>query len=174
MKKLLLSILKIYRRIRSRFWSKIFKIQCVKTGSHVGISCFCRISHDAKVEVGDYFHSNGLRISGEGNLLIGRYFHSGSNCNIMLGSHDFDHGEAIPYGTKYTSKDVKIGDFVWMGTNSTICGNVTIGTGAIIAMEAVVVKDVPDYAIVGGNPAKIIKYRDIDHFNKLLSEGKFH
>lgn len=92
----------------------------------------------------------------------------------MLGSHDYDYGEKIPYGKKNTSKNVKIGDFVWMGTNSTICGNVTIGTGAIIAMEAVVVNNVPDYAIVGGNPAKIIKYRNIDHFNKLLEEEKFN
>ncbi len=92
----------------------------------------------------------------------------------MLGSHDYDHGEAIPYGKKYDMKSVKIGDFVWLGTDVTICGNVQIGTGAIIAMGAVVVKDVPAYAIVGGNPAKIIKYRDIDHFNKLLKGGEFN
>lgn len=73
----------------------------------------------------------------------------------MLGSHDYDNGEAIPYGTKYSRKNVEIGDFAWFGTNVTVYGNVKIGTGAILAMGAVVVKDVPDYAIVGGNPAKL-------------------
>jgi acetyltransferase-like isoleucine patch superfamily enzyme len=51
---------------------------------------------------------------------------------------------------------------------------VHIGEGAIVAIGSVVVKDVPPYAIVGGNPAKVIKYRDIDHFNKLKKEKKFH
>lgn len=91
----------------------------------------------------------------------------------MLGSHDFDYGDKIPYGSHYATKNVKIDDFVWIGSDVIICGNVHIGEGAIIAMGAVVVKDVPPYAIVGGNPAKVIKYRNIEQFNKLKAEGKF-
>lgn len=174
MKKVLLSVIKIYRRIRSRFWSYIFKMQCRKCGSHVGVSTFCRISSDAAVEVDDHFHSNGIKIMGGGKLLIGRYFHSGQNCSIMLGSHDFDNGECIPYGKRNTLKQIKIGDFVWMGTNSSIVGNVTIGDGAIIGYGSVVVKDVPPMAIVGGNPAKILKYRNLEHYNNLLKLGKFN
>lgn len=174
MRKFILPILRLVRLLRSKFWSKIFKLQCIHTGKHVGVSRFCKIGGDAKVSVGDFFHSNGLQIGGGGNVLIGKYFHSGTNCKIMLGSHDYDHGEAIPYGTKYNKKNVEIGDFVWLGSDVTICGNIKIGKGAILAMGAVVVNDVPDYAIVGGNPAKIIKYRNIEHFNNLLKEGKFH
>lgn len=48
---------------------------------------------------------------------------------------------------------------VWIGYNATIVGGITIGTGAIVAAGAVVVKDVPAYAVVGGNPAKVIRYR---------------
>lgn len=92
----------------------------------------------------------------------------------MLGSHDYDHGDSIPYGDTVTSKFVVIDDFVWLGSDVIICGNVHIGEGAIVAIGSVVVKDVPPYAIVGGNPAKVIKYRDIDHFNKLKEEKKFH
>lgn len=47
------------------------------------------------------------------------------------------------------------------------------GEGAIVAVGSVVVKDVPPYAIVGGNPAKIIKYRNIYQFKMLKSEGKY-
>ena len=92
----------------------------------------------------------------------------------MLGSHDYDCGESIPYGRKYTTKFVQIDDFVWLGSDVIISGNVHIGEGAIVAIGSVVVKDVPPYAIVGGNPASIIKYRDIDHFKKLKEERKFH
>ena len=89
-----------------------------------------------------------------GGVRIGDYFHSGENCKIMLGSHDYDNGDAIPYGSTYVGKFVVIGDFVWLGSNVTISGNVKIGEGAIVAIHSVVVKDVPPYAVVGGNPAK--------------------
>lgn len=55
--------------------------------------------------------------------------------------------------------DVFIGHDVWVGTRSTILAGVSIGTGAIIGLGSVVTKDVPPYAIVGGVPAKTIKYR---------------
>ena len=92
----------------------------------------------------------------------------------MLGSHDYDSGDRIPYGAAYTNKQVVIDDFVWIGSDVIISGNVHIGEGAIVAIGSVVVKDVPPMAIVGGNPAKIIKYRDEEHFKQLKKQGKFH
>lgn len=70
-------------------------------------------------------------------------------------------------------RNVIIDDFVWLGSNVIISGNVHIGEGAIVAVGSVVVKDVPPYAIVGGNPAKVIKYRNIEQFEQLKKEGKF-
>lgn len=59
-----------------------------------------------------------------------------------------------------TSKGpIIVEDEVWIGTNALILSGVKIGKGAIVAAGAVVTKDVPNYAIVGGNPAKVIKYR---------------
>ena len=55
--------------------------------------------------------------------------------------------------------NIQIGNDVWIGSKSTILGNVTIGDGAIVAYGSIVTKDIPPYAIVGGTPAKIIKYR---------------
>ena len=93
---------------------------------------------------------------------------------IMLGSHDYENDDAIPYGEGVTKKNVVIDDFVWLGSNVTISGNVHIGEGAVIAIGSVVVKDVPPLAVVGGNPAKIIKYRDSDHFFRLKEQKKYN
>lgn len=58
-----------------------------------------------------------------------------------------------------TPQPVKIGSDVWIGARSTILKGVTIGNGVIVGAGATISFDLPDYAIVGGNPAKIIKYR---------------
>lgn len=66
-------------------------------------------------------------------------------------------------------KNAIIGNDVWIGKNAIIKGGVTIGDGAIVAMGAIVTKDVPPYAIVGGIPAKIIRYRfGPEQISKLL------
>jgi len=53
-------------------------------------------------------------------------------------------------------------------------GDVTIGEGAIIQAGSVVVNDIPKYTIAGGHPAKVFKYRDAAHYERLKEEGKFH
>lgn len=56
-------------------------------------------------------------------------------------------------------KSIEIGNDVWIGERAVVMGGVKIGDGAVVALGAVVTKDVPPYAIVGGVPAKVIKYR---------------
>lgn len=173
MKKALFSSLKYLRRIKSCYYTFLCKRMLHSYGS-IGVSNYSKISSTAIVDVGYHVSFNGMRISGWGGVKIGDFFHSGSNIRIMLGSHDYDHGEAIPYGEAVTHKNVVIDDFVWLGSDVIISGNVHIGEGSIVAIGSVVVNDVPPYAIVGGNPAKIIKYRNIEHFEKLKAEKKFH
>lgn len=84
----------------------------------------------------------------------------GPDVIIITGNHEFnridipmrDQGETRP-------ESVVIDDDVWIGTRSIILPGVHIEKGAIIGAGAVVTKDVPEYAVVGGNPAKVIKYR---------------
>ena len=67
-----------------------------------------------------------------------------------------------------------IGDNVWLGNDVLILGEVEIGEGAIIQGGAVVVKNVPPGGIAGGSPAKVFKYRDMDHYNDLKAKKMFH
>lgn len=62
--------------------------------------------------------------------------------------------------TRYTYGRVLIKKNAWIGMNVTICPGVTIGAYAVVGAGAVVTKDVPDYAVVGGVPAKVIRYQD--------------
>lgn len=72
-------------------------------------------------------------------------------------NHDFNERH-----TKYTYGKVLIKKNAWIGMNVTICPGVTIGKYAVVAAGAVVTKDVPDYAVVGGVPAKVIKMQNPD------------
>ena len=123
--------------------------------------------------VGNYCNFNGINITGSGKVIIGNYFHSGIECMIITTNHSYE-GEMLPYDNTYNHKVVTIGDCVWFGNRVTIVGNVTIGEGAIVAAGSVVTKDIPPLAIVGGNPAKVIKYRDSEHYYKLKKERKFN
>jgi hypothetical protein len=69
----------------------------------------------------------------------------------------FSHGQGNV--SSYSKGDIVIKNDVWIGANVTIIDGLTIHNGAVVAAGAVVTKDVPAYSIVGGNPAKVIKYR---------------
>lgn len=99
------------------------------------------------------------------HIYIGNYVTFGPFVTIRGGNHRIDmigkHIYEIGSAEKLPENDgdVMIEDGVWVGCNAIILKGVTIGRGAVVAAGAVVTKDVPPYAIVGGNPAKVIRFR---------------
>ena len=153
----------------------VFGCQVLLTAESIGKGFWCGGYSTATrhTVLKDHVCFNGMKITGSGNVTIGSYFHSGIECLIITQAHNYDNGTKIPYDATRVSKDVEIGDFVWFGSRVTVLPGTKIGEGAIVQAGAVVHGEIPAYAIVGGNPAKVFKYRDIEHFQKLKAEGKF-
>lgn len=98
---------------------------------------------------------------------IGRYCSIANNVSVGPGEHKLDRISTSShfYDNAFnilTEKDCIIGNDVWIGVDSIIKRNVTIGDGAVVGANSFVTKDVPPFAIVAGNPAKIIKFRFTD------------
>ena len=94
-----------------------------------------------------------------GELKIGDNVMMAPDVVILTTNHNFNRLDIPMWSQGCTSGPVVIGNDVWIGQRVMIMPGVSIGNGCILAAGAVVTKDVPDYAIVGGVPAKILKYR---------------
>ena len=127
-----------------------------------------------RTELGDHVHLNGAFFYGGGVVKIGNWCHAGEGLKVFTRNHNYDKGDAIPYDSTYITKDVIVGDFVWIGVEVILLPGTTIGEGAIIQAGSVVHGHIPAYAIAGGNPAKVFAQRDIEHFKRLKEKGKFH
>ena len=148
--------------------------RCKKVGVGIEVDTPLYFSNPENVEIGDYVHlGDHTLIDGRGGLVIGNYTIVSSFVTILTSDHQYEGAETIPFGSAYLDRPVQIGDNVWIGMHVCIRPGVSIGKGAVIAIGAVVTKDIPDYAIAGGNPAKVIKYRDIDSFQQLEQQGQF-
>lgn len=127
-------------------------------------------------EIGDFSYGRlQIRQWGEGaRLKIGRYCSFADGIAIFLGgNHRSDWVTTYPFSnlpdlwpemadhasTVSTRGDVVIGSDVWIGAGATVLSGVTIGHGAIIGARAVVVRDVPPYGVVAGNPGQILRRR---------------
>lgn len=155
----------IFKGVRVGLYSRIHKSEieeCVFIGSNTVIN-------NSKIGRHTYINSE----SSISNVKCGNFCSIGSEVVMGLGIHPVQFVSTHPafysnnkafktYADKVyieEYKTIEIGNDVWIGFRAIIVDGVKIGDGAIIAANAVVTKDVPPFAIVGGVPAKVIKYR---------------
>ena len=164
------------KQLAKKYCTKIYGFQVLQFAETVGKNFWCGgFSNVTRNTVlGNNVHFSGMNIQGKGLVKIGSYFHSGKNCMIISDNHNYDFGASIPYDNKILEKSVEISDFVWIGANVLLLPGTKIGEGVIIQGGSVVHGEIPPLAIVGGNPAKVFKFRNAEHFNNLKQAGKFY
>lgn len=118
-------------------------------------------------------------------LTIGNFTSLADGVSIFLGGeHRIDWGTTFPFmafwpdaksfkGHPASKGDVRIGSDVWIGDHAVILSGVTIGDGAVVGANAIVSSDVPPYAIVAGNPARLIRFRFPHHQIEALLQSRW-
>jgi len=147
----LITVLIPFHSIRNLF----LRLAGVKIGKHSFIHMGVRFFYPPGVKIGQgTVIGDHCFLDGRAPLKIGSHVDIASQVLIYNSEHDINSEDFDPiYG------EVEIGDYVFIGPRATILPGVKIGKGAIVAAGAVVTKDVPDFAIVGGVPAQVIGER---------------
>lgn len=154
---------KKYRKLNSHnetFPVNMFRLEKVKIGNitygEINITDYS--NDDTKVEIGHY-----CSLAPGVKLMLG-----GEHRPENISNFPFKHKLGLELNEARSKGSIIIKDDVWIGANSIILSGVCIGQGAVVAAGSVVTKNVPPYAIVGGNPAKVIKSRFSESIIKKL------
>ncbi len=168
------------------FYQRISKFALIDSRSN--ISPYATIFRGAKIfnsTVGEMTYVGASELV---NTDIGKFCSIAKGCAIGLAEHRISYASTSPvFYEKINStgrswvKDnsdpiegrIKLGNDVWVGRNAIVLSGVNIGNGAVIAAGAVVTKDVPAYAIVGGVPAKMIKMRFLPEISEVLLKSEW-
>lgn len=156
-KKLYIKIYEQELELRAAFWRMFF----YHMGKNVQIARNCTFVNPKEITLGSYvFINHHVEFEAtDGEIIIGNFVLFGMHARIINSNHIFTDWKKPIYLQGKSQAKIVIEDDVWIGMNVIILPRVTIGRGAVVAAGAVVTKDVVPYSIVGGVPAKIIKYR---------------
>lgn len=156
---------------------KYYSDKLYRKVSDIGKGCeakgMFKITDYDQIKIGNNVHiGNNAYFDSKGGIKIGDNTHISRNVTIYSSIHNYE-GAKLPYDDKLIIRPVSIGKNVWIGMNASIMGGVNIGDGVIIGLGCVVTKDVPSLTIVGGQPFRVLKMRNAEHYRELEAEGKY-
>lgn len=113
------------------------------------------------------------RLYGRGGIRIGEGTIFGPEVTVLSSMPRYEEPASLPFDEEVNLRPVRVGKGVWVGYGATLCAGITVRDGAVVGMGAVVTEDVPSGAVVGGNPARILRMRDAERIRSLLDLQKF-
>ena len=154
-------------KLESRLYSGVVRRRAKKCGRLLNVlGPGVNVTFNTTIGEGVGFGKN-VKIRGDGPVFIGKFTAVAEDTLIYTQVHDYDHADMIPFGGGFTYPETHIDDYAWIGMRSIVLPGAHIGEGAIVQAGSVVMGKVPPCAIVAGNPAKVIGWRDIAHYNKI-------
>ena len=154
-------------KLESRLYSGAIRRRAKKCGPYLNVlGPGVNVTPYTTIGAGVGFGKD-VKIRGDGPVFIGKFTAIAEDTLIYTQVHDYDSSDMIPFGGGFTYPETHIDDYAWIGMRSIILPGAHIGEGAIVQAGSVVMGKVPPCAIVAGNPAKVIGWRDMDHYNKI-------
>lgn len=153
----------------ARRWSRV-AARLAHLGDDVGVAQPIHLSTPERASIGDHTYIGPeAHFACDGGLRVGRGVMIGPQVFIQTSTHRWEGPdlEAVPYDHHITSGPVVIGDHVWLGARVVVLPGVNIGDGAVVGAGSVVTADVEPCAVVAGNPARILRHRDREQFERL-------
>ena len=163
----------LYWAIFSSIYKEIHISSFISPGAVVRTKKSIRLGRDCLIRKGTSISGQSISLGDNVRLGYGSHIFGGDDIiqigdNVMIapnvviagGYHGTDRsGVPMVFQDGVSKGPIIIGNDVWLGANSVVLSNITIGDGVVVGAGSVVNKDLPDYAIAAGNPVKIIKYR---------------
>ncbi len=145
-----------------------YRLAGIKIGKGSTIHMKANFFQPKNIEIGDdTIVGDNTFLDGRAKIKIGNHVDIASSVMIYNSEHDLESEDF-----KAREESVEVGDYVFVGPRAIILPGVRIGKGAVVAAGAVVTKDIPDYAIVGGVPAKVIGERKNKNLNYKLGRAR--
>ncbi len=139
----------------------LYKYYLNNCGKKLSIASRVHIEVPEKITIGNFTGINmNCWISGGGGIKIGNNVLIGPNVIIHSANHNFSKTDVLIKDQGHSFKEVIIEDDVWIGAGAIILPGVKIKRGSVIGAGSIVTKDIPEYSIAVGNPAKVKKQRD--------------
>ena len=129
--------------------SKVHPTVVLRHSSNITIGHSCLINHNNVLQSGKL----------NAKIIIGNYVQTGPNVMMFAYNHGTELNNVPMINQPYYESDIIIGDDVWIGAGTVITAGVKIGKGSVIGANSTVTKDIPEFSIAAGSPAKVIKMR---------------
>lgn len=156
-------------------YSHVRQVRRLQRGAQVSFAPNVSFRNAERITIGDGSHIGEFSVIWAGNssgrVIFGRKCLLAPHVTITASNYGIERGTPVMDQPKI-EKDIVLGDDVWLGANVVVVAGVTIGDGVIAGAGAVITRDVPPFAIVGGVPAKVIGWRPDPALTELVTAGE--